>query len=64
LNALRNSGSSAEVSLQKDELIILNNALNEVLNGINVSEFQTRLGSSPDEARVLLAQIGKLLDKM
>jgi len=47
-----------KVELAKDELAIINNALNEVCNGIDLGgEFQTRVGCTVEEAR-------ELLDKM
>jgi len=46
------------VELTKDELGIINNALNEVCNGIDLEgEFETRMGCSLDEARAVLAKI-------
>jgi hypothetical protein len=56
--------SSASVSFTKAELILLNNALNEVLDGLNIPEFDTRLGTSKQEAEELLHQIGLILGKM
>ena len=46
-----------------DELVLLNNALNEVCNGIAMSddEFQTRLGVDRKTARKLLAKLGSLV---
>jgi hypothetical protein len=38
------SSRSSLVSLNRDDLVVLNNALNEVLNGISVNEFETRMG--------------------
>jgi hypothetical protein len=58
------SVGSASISLTEAELILLSNSLNEVLNGIEITEFQTRLGVSREAARDLLNQIGSLLDKM
>ena len=52
------------LSLAAGELLLLNNAQNEVLNGINVSEFDTRLGSDRENARKLLSSLTMLLDKM
>jgi hypothetical protein len=52
------------LSLAAGELLLLNNALNEVLNGIDVPEFDTRLGSSRENAQKLLAALTALLDKM
>ena len=47
-----------KVELSREELGIINNALNEVCNGIHLEgEFSTRMGCSVDEARELLAKI-------
>jgi hypothetical protein len=47
-----------KVELTKDELGIINNALNEVCNGIDLEgEFDTRMGCTVQEARELLAKI-------
>jgi hypothetical protein len=49
---------SMKVELTKDELGIINNALNEVCNGIDLEgEFDTRMGCTVEEARALLAKI-------
>ena len=49
------------VELTSDELGIINNALNEVCNGIDLQgEFETRMGCTIDEARQLLARIHEL----
>ena len=49
------------VQLSKDELGIINNALNEVCNGIDLEgEFDTRMGCTVEEGRVLLAKIHAL----
>jgi hypothetical protein len=46
------------VGLTKDELGIINNALNEVCNGIDLKgEFETRMGCTVEEARAVLAKI-------
>lgn len=58
------SKDSASVSFTEAELVLLNNALNEVLNELDVSEFSTRLGNSRQEAEELLHQINMLLSKM
>jgi hypothetical protein len=50
-----------KVELTKDELGIINNALNEVCNGIDLDgEFDTRMGCTVEEARDLLAKIQTL----
>jgi hypothetical protein len=51
----------ALVELNSDEIRILNDALNEVCNGINLKgEFETRMGCTVGEARHLLDEINKL----
>jgi hypothetical protein len=46
------------VELTPHELLIINNALNEVCNGISLEgEFSTRMGCSLEEALELLAKI-------
>ena len=43
---------------------MLNNALNEVLNGLDMSMFDARIRASRLEAVELLNKIGSLLSKM
>jgi hypothetical protein len=46
------------VELTKDEMGIINNALNEVCNGIDLEgEFDTRMGCTVEQARAVLAKI-------
>jgi hypothetical protein len=52
------------LSLAAGELLLLNNALNEVLHGIAISEFDTRLGSDRENAQKLLSALTALLDKI
>jgi hypothetical protein len=57
----RTQGPSVTVELTKDELGIVNNALNELCNGIQLDgEFDTRMGCTVEEARALLAKIHPL----
>ena len=52
------------VELTQDELFIINNALNEVCNGIHLErEFSTRMGHSVEEARELLDKIHALASR-
>jgi hypothetical protein len=49
------------VELTKDELGIINNASNEVCNGIDLrGELGTRMGCTVEEARAVLAKIHAL----
>ena len=52
----------AVIRLTKNEILIVNNALNEVCNGIHLEgEIDIRMGCSIEEARGLLASIRGLL---
>ncbi len=54
---------SSVIRLSNDEISMLNNALNEVCNGVHISEaaFGTRLGATKSEMRGLLNEIHRLL---
>jgi hypothetical protein len=51
------------LEVSRADLTLINNALNEVSNGIHIDEdeFQTRLGRSVEDARGLLRRINALL---
>lgn len=53
-------GRFASVELSTDELYLINNALNETLNGIDLEEFQTRVGASREVVGALLQDIHAL----
>ena len=54
----------SHIGISRDELLIVNAALNEVCNGIEVFEFETRIGADRERVAALLKEIGSLLDKM
>jgi len=57
--------AAAEVAFPVDELYIINNALNEVCNGIDLrGEFDTRMGCTVEEARELLRTVYSLISEM
>jgi len=59
------ANANASLALSDDDLLLLNNALNEVLNGpgaIDEWEFQLRLGVGRKHAVDLLARLGRVLD--
>lgn len=55
---------NAEINITESELLILNSALNEICNGMDVAEFETRIGSEKNEVAVMLSKIGSILDQM
>lgn len=51
------------VTMSLDELIVINNALNEICNGIDIEEFESRIGARLDEVRSMLGIVGTAIDK-
>jgi hypothetical protein len=47
-----------------NELILLNNALNEICHGLDLPDFSTRLGAGWDELEALRGQIQQALNGM
>ncbi len=66
MKLIEQTGDSAQVVLTLDEVTILNQALNEVANGIHIPdwEFQTRLGYNRAAVRTLLDAVNHLLEQM
>jgi hypothetical protein len=48
----------------RDELVVINNALNEICNGLSMhdDEFQTRIGYTREVVRKVLGKVGKALE--
>ena len=63
MDSERKKTDQAAATFTAGELVLLNNALNEVCNGIAIddAEFQTRLGVDRKTARKLLAKLGGLV---
>lgn len=58
---LKQEKDGISLNFSVDELTILNNALNEVLNGIDGKEFSTRMGQNPEAVEHLLGEIAKTI---
>jgi hypothetical protein len=54
----------AIIRFSLDEMIILNNAFNEVCNGLDIHEFSLRVGAEREEVAELLSAIGAIIDKI
>jgi hypothetical protein len=61
MNIERAGDTEFVIRLDRSELRLVSHALNEVINGIEVWEFSTRLGSRREEAIILLGQISAML---
>jgi hypothetical protein len=58
-------GPSAILELDREELTTINNALNEVCNGIDLrGEFETRMGTTREKAQALLVALHSLVSKL
>ena len=50
-----------EIDCSRDELVILNNALNNIPQAVGANEYTTLIGATKDEVEAILAKIGKAL---
>ena len=50
-----------EIHCSRDELVILNNALNNIPQAVSVDEYTTLIGATRDEVEAVLGKIGKAL---
>ena len=66
VESIDTDGRTARVVIGEDDLVLLNNALNEVCNGVDIdeAEFATRLGAERTAARALLDELSELLDAL
>jgi hypothetical protein len=64
MEIIKTTAERSQVEIGRDELLIVNAALNEVCNGIEVFEFETRIGAGRARVNALLKEVGALLDKM
>lgn len=64
MKIVKTAGEHVQVSLSRDDLMIINAALNEVCNGIDVFEFSTRMGADRSQVAALLKEVGTLISKM
>ena len=60
MRVLEAGKGKAVVELSDKEIVALNNALNEVCNGIEIPEFATRMGVQLSEAKALLANLKEI----
>ncbi len=62
MKAERIEPNNTLIRFSNKELLILNNALNEVCNALDRVEFSTRMGAELQDVRDLLRQIGEVAD--
>jgi len=61
MKVIKTNPRSVDVNLSLEEIIIINNALNEVCNALDQFEFQTRMGVEHYEVEKLLKQINAIV---
>ncbi|MEZ5901350.1 MAG: hypothetical protein R3D51_17870 [Hyphomicrobiaceae bacterium] len=54
----------AVVEFDLREVLLINNALNEICHGLEIFEFDTRIGVARDKVESLGAEFTSLLDKL
>lgn len=64
MEVIDTTSERSHIGISRDELLIVNAALNEVCNGIEVFEFETRIGADRERVAALLKEVGLLLDRM
>lgn len=62
MKVIEKNENGITIILSNNEIIIVNNALNEIINGIEITEFETRIGFSEEIVKELLDNIKKILD--
>ena len=60
MEILERSKGKAVISFSNDELVILNNALNEICNGVDIPQFETRVGYPRERVEALFEQINSV----
>lgn len=64
MKVLTVDGSLVTVTLSALEVLILQNALNEVCHGIDIPELHTRIGADEQEISTLLQEVRALYEKV
>jgi hypothetical protein len=62
MKAVLDGADGVTLDLTIDETRILSNALNEICNGIDLDEFELRIGADREAVDALLAQFVRLID--
>jgi hypothetical protein len=63
VNVISRHSGSAKIEVSDAELLVINNALNEVCNALDIREFDTRMGCSRDLAKSVLKAVGEVYDR-
>ncbi|WP_405396234.1 hypothetical protein [Microbispora hainanensis] len=66
MEIIRATADAITISLGPDDALAVNNALNEICNGVHLDEwdFQTRMGVDREHARKVLQTMGAAISAM
>lgn len=64
MKTVQSTKESTQISFNLHELLVLNAALNEVCNGIEIFEFSTRIGAERGEVLEMLSELRATIDKL
>jgi hypothetical protein len=64
MEIIESTNDKTMVSLSSTELVIMNNALNEICHGVEIPQFETRIGYTLPEVEELLNQIHVLMERV
>ncbi len=64
MEVINTTSALSRIGISREELLIVNACLNEVCNGIDVFEFEARVGANRQPVAELLQEVGLLLDRM
>ncbi len=64
MDLLQNDAKSADIRISTDDLITIHQSMNEVCNGIDLFEFQTRIGVTREEVVNLMKIIDQIIEKI
>ena len=62
--ATSTGSDAANVEVSRNELVIISNALNEVCHGLDVWDFETRMGAEKADVLKLLHRVSEVLQRM
>ena len=62
MKTLQINENTVQLELDEEEILIINNALNEVCHGVKINGFQSRLGREKEFVISILKNFGVILD--
>lgn len=64
MKIIESVSDQTSISIEREELLLIYAVLNEICNGIEVFEFETRIGVNRGRALDFMSEVGILLDRI